>query len=417
MKSFLSAQSDWTPAIAAKGIEELQETLKKYGPKELANKCGFEEAAPFEEAAALLAQAQAPAIVFGVELMGQDKGEHTVMALADLFLLIGRSEAPGSGLYPVAEKANTRGVCEAGVLPDRLPGYLPLDDQAAAAFWGAQTVVKEPGLDLLAMLDKLEADDPEAPQALYALGGDLLRSFPNRSRTEKLLGKLKFIVVQDAFLNDFAQMADVVLPVAIHAEQEGTFISSAGSLGVLSQALGANGVKPDWQIINELGVKMGFLAAPGSPARIFQELAKNMPLWAGLAPEKSVAKTGIPANLSGQFAPFDLDISLPGRRPYTLIVGKVLQHSGSYTTHHPCGTLVVTPKGALALNPEDAASLELAEGDEAKIISSHGEITAPVTLDASLAPGVVFLPEHFAEPAAHMLTLNSNLVRVTLQKA
>jgi anaerobic selenocysteine-containing dehydrogenase len=130
-----------------------------------------------------------------------------------------------------------------------------------------------------------------------------------------------------------------------------------------------------------------------------------------------VAQTGIPAAVAGQFAPFDLDISLPGRRPYTLIVGKVLQHSGSFTTYHPCGTLVVTPKGALALHPEDAASLELAEGDEAKIISSHGEITAPVTLDATLAQGVVFLPEHFAEPAAHMLTLNSNLVRVTIQKA
>jgi formate dehydrogenase alpha subunit len=417
MKAFLSAQSDWTPAIPAKGIEELQEILKKYGPKELATKCGLEDFAPFEAAAALLAQAQAPAIIFGTELLGQDKAEQTVMALADLFLLVGRPEVPGSALYPVAEKANTRGVCEVGVLPDRLPGYLPLDDQNAAAFWGGKAVVKEPGLDLLAMLNKLEEDDPAAPQALYALGGDLLRFLPNRSRAEKFLGKLKFIVVQDAFLNDFAKMADVVLPVAIHAEQEGTFISSAGQLGVLTKALSPNGVRPDWQIISELGAKMGFPAAPRSPARIFQELAKQMPLWTGLAPQKNVAQTGIPAAVAGQFAPFDLDISLPGRRPYTLIVGKVLQHSGSFTTYHPCGTLVVTPKGALALHPEDAASLELAEGDEAKIISSHGEITAPVTLDATLAQGVVFLPEHFAEPAAHMLTLNSNLVRVTIQKA
>jgi hypothetical protein len=196
MKAFLSAQSDWTPAIPAKGIEELQEILKKYGPKELAIKCGLEDFAPFEAAAALLAQAQAPAIIFGTELLGQDKAEQTVMALADLFLLVGRPEVPGSALYPVAEKANTRGVCEVGVLPDRLPGYLPLDDQNAAAFWGGKAVVKEPGLDLLAMLNKLEEDDPAAPQALYALGGDLLRFLPNRSRAEKFLGKLKFIVVQ-----------------------------------------------------------------------------------------------------------------------------------------------------------------------------------------------------------------------------
>jgi formate dehydrogenase alpha subunit len=417
MKAFLAAQPDRTPAIPATGLEELQEILKKFGPKELATKSGLEDFAPFEEAAALLAQAQAPAIIFGTELLGQDKAEQTVLALADLFLLAGRPENPGSALYPVAEKANTRGVCEAGVLPDRLPGYLSLDDQAAAVFWGDHSPVKEPGLNLLELFDKLEEKEDNAPQALYALGGDLLRAFPNRARTEKLLGKLKFMVVQDAFLNDFAKMADVVLPVALHAEQEGAFISGAGQLGVLNKALEANGVKPDYQIISELGAKMGFTLGAGNPARIFQELAKNLPLWAGLAPGKAVGKTGIPAALSGRFAPFDLDITLPGRRPYTLIVGKVLQHSGSYTTHDPCGTLVVTPKGMLGLNPEDAAALELAEGDEAKITSSHGEIIAAVTLDATLAPGVVFLPEHFAEPAAHMLTLNSNLVRVTIQKA
>ncbi|MBW1991738.1 MAG: molybdopterin-dependent oxidoreductase [Deltaproteobacteria bacterium] len=417
MKALLAAAPEAAPAIPAQGWEEIQELLKKFGPKELAQKCGLEDFSTLEEAGKLLAQAQAPAILFGVELLGQDKAEHTVMALADLFLLIGRPGTPGSALYPVAEKANTRGVCEVGVLPDRLPGYLALDDPAAPVFWGENPPVKDPGLDLWAMLDKLEAEDPAAPQALYSLGGDLLRFLPNRSRVEKLLGRLQFIVVQDAFLHDFAQMADVVLPVAIHAEQEGTFISSTGSLGVLNKALEADGVKPDWEIIQELAARMGFPASPRSPARIFQELAQNVPLWTDLAPGKSVGKTGFQTEVSGRFIPFDLDISLPGRRPYTLIVGKVLQHSGSYTTHHPCGTLVVSPSGALALNPEDAHSLELAAGDEVRIISSHGEITAPVTLDASLPPGVVFLPEHFAEPAAHRLTLNSNLVRVTLQKA
>lgn len=417
IKALFSVKPEAAPAIPAKGLEELQDLVKKFGPKELAQKCGLEDFAPLEEAARLLAQAQAPAIVFGTELLGQDKAEQTVIALADLYLLIGRPEVPGSALYPVAEKANTRGVCEVGVLPDRLPGYLPLDDPGAAAFWGSRPVNKEPGLNLLEMLDKLEADDPVAPKALYALGGDLLRCLPNRARAAKLLGKLQFIVVQDAFLNEFAQMAHVVLPVAIHAEQEGAFISSTGQLGLLNRALEPNGVKPDWQIISELGIRMGLPAAPATPARIFQELAKNLPLWAGLAPGKSVARNSLPASVSGQFLPFDLDISLPGRRPYILIVGKVLQHSGSFTTHHPCGTLVVTPAGRLSLNPEDAATLGLAEGEEARVISSHGEITAKVALDAALPPGVVFLPEHFAEPAAHMLTLNSNLVRVTIQKA
>jgi anaerobic selenocysteine-containing dehydrogenase len=94
-----------------------------------------------------------------------------------------------------------------------------------------------------------------------------------------------------------------------------------------------------------------------------------------------------------------------------------LQHSGSFTTHAPGATLQVTPGAALQLNPEDAAALEINDGEEVKVISSHGEVTAAVQFSLDLPPGVAFLPEHFGAPAANDLTLNSNLVRVTIQKA
>jgi len=206
----------------------------------------------------------------------------------------------------------------------------------------------------------------------------------------------------------------VILPVAVHAEQQGTFISADGSLGLLPQALPVNGVRPDWQIISQLGGRLGFAMSYASPRQVFQELALRMPLWAGLAP-----KNGNPvltATITGQFVPFETDISLPGRRPFTLIVGKSLQHSGSYTTHEPCGTLTITNQARLGLNPVDAKNLGLTEGDTAKVTSSQGEISVPVTLKPGLPEGLVFLPEHFAQPAAHRLTLNSNLVRVTIQK-
>ena len=267
------------------------------------------------------------------------------------------------------------------------------------------------------MLDLLENDDEKAPQALYALGGDLLRWLPNRSRTEKLLKKLKFMVVQDAFLTDTAKMADVVLPVAVHAEQEGTYLGSAGQLGVVNQALGVNGVRPDWKIIVELAGRLGYRMSYRNPAHIFKEMAGLMPLWAGVAPKLALPCPLVSANVQGEFKPFDLDISLPGRRPLALVIGKSLQHSGSFTTHAPGGTLQVTPGAALRLNPEDAVGLGLKDGDEAKVISSQGEVTAAVKLSADLPQGVAFLPDHFGTPAANELTLNSNLVRVTIQKA
>lgn len=401
IKFFLADNPDWTPAIKASGLDEFKDSVK-LSPKEITTKTGVEEAV-LKELAALLAQAQAPAIVFGSEVLSQDKGQQTALALADLFLLVGKPDVPGSALYPVAEKNNSRGVSEVGVLPDMGPGYMPLEGT-------------EPGPTLEEVLDLLESDDPAAPKALYLLGGDLLRWLPHRSRVKKLLKKVPFIVMQDAFLNDTAKLADVVLPVAVHAEQEGTFISSTGQLGVINQALPANGVRPDWQIISQLGTKMGFALKSGSPKAIFKELAKKMPLWAGLAPKFSAPCPAIKAAVSGKFVPFEVDISLPGRRPYTLIIGKSLQHSGSFTTYHPCGTLAVTGEALLKINPEDAQSLGLAPGEVVKVISSYGEISAPVKLSADVPVGVVFLPEHFAAPAANDLTLNSNLVRVTIQK-
>jgi len=402
IKFFLADNPDWTPAIQATGLDELKESLKKLTPKEITTKTGVEDAV-LKEVAALLAQAQAPAIVFGTELLSQDKGQQTALALADLFLLVGKPEAPGSALYPVAEKNNSRGVCEVGVLPDMGPGYAPLEGS-------------EPGPTLEEVLDLLEADDGAAPKALYLLGGDLLRGLPHRSRVKKLLKKVPFIVVQDAFLTDTARLANVVLPVAVHAEQEGTFISSTGQLGLLNQALPTNGVRPDWQIISQVGARLGFALNYVNPKEIFRELAKKMPLWARLAPKLRAPCPEIKATLTGKFVPFEADISLPGRRPYTLIIGKSLQHSGSYTTHHPGGTMSLTGEARLTVNPEDAQSLGLAAGEVVKVISSHGEITAPVDLSAAVPPGVVFLPEHFAAPAANDLTLNSNLVRVTIQK-
>jgi formate dehydrogenase alpha subunit len=401
LKYFLADNPDWTPAISASGLEELKEAVK-LTPKEIATKTGVEEGA-LKEAAALLAQAQAPAIIFGTELLGQDKGLQNALALANLFLLVGRPGAPGSAFYPVAEKNNTRGACEVGVLPDMLPGYVPLEGS-------------EPGPTLEDVLALMEKGDPAAPQALYLLGGDLLRWLPHRKQAEKLLKKVPFLVVQDAFLTDTARLAHVVLPVAVHTEQEGTFISSTGQLGVLAQALSPNGVRPDWQIITQLAAKMGYPWKYGGPKEIFRELAQAMPLWAGLSPKLSAPCPDFQAALTGTFVPFEVDLSLPGRRPYVLIVGKALQHSGSFTTHPPCGTLAVTPAAALKMNPEDAHSLGLAAGATAKVISSQGEISVPVSLTAALPPGVVFLPDHFAAPAANVLTLNSNLVRVTIQK-
>ncbi|HEY9073304.1 MAG TPA: molybdopterin-dependent oxidoreductase, partial [Desulfobaccales bacterium] len=158
IKAFLAANPEWVPAVPATGLDELKEAVKKFNAKEVASKAGVDEA-QLNEAVALLAQAKAPAIIFGSELTGQDKGMQNALALANLFLLVGKPGVPGSALYPVAEKNNTRGVCVLGVLPDRLPGGLPLDADTAASFWEKNPAVTEAGPNLEEMLDLVEKGD------------------------------------------------------------------------------------------------------------------------------------------------------------------------------------------------------------------------------------------------------------------
>jgi hypothetical protein len=191
------------------------------------------------------------------------------LALADLFLLIGRPGAPGSKLYPIAEKANTRGVCELGVLPDRLPGYQPLNAEKASDFFGGKSPVPEAGPTLLEALDRLEQNDPAAPKALYALGGDLLRWLPNRSRTEKLLKKLRSWWCRTPSSPTPPNWPTWSCRWRCTPSRKAPSSAAPGSWALVNQALSANGVRPDWQIISQFPPKMGFRLELSAPRPTF----------------------------------------------------------------------------------------------------------------------------------------------------
>jgi len=414
MEAVLEAVPGFTPPLEAEGFEDIKTDLMKTSLSEVAKTTGvgMDE---LRAAGAILAQAQAPAIIFGNDLLAQAGGKENAMAVANLFLMIGQPCNPGSGLYPVAEKNNTRGVCEVGVLPDHLPGLQPLDAAPAfAAAWKAN-VPAEPGLTLPVALAKLAAGEPTAPQAFYLLGGDLVRMLPNSKQVAETLNKAKFIVVQDAFLTEAARMADVVFPVAIHAERGGTVVNTDGRLGRLKSALTTEGVRPDWQIISALAGKMGYAMSYRQEEDIFREMAALMPIWAEAEaghrwPVKKIAGT-----VKGAFAPLSIEVESPGEGDFTLIVGKTLVHSGSYTTQAP-GQIALLPGLRLQINPATAGKLDLKDGETVKIVSTQGEITTPVAYTTAMPATVVFLADAFAEPTANVLTLNSNIMRVKLQK-
>lgn len=417
MEAVLEAQPGYTPHLQAEGFDEFKKKLLKVSLAKVAKQTGVADTT-LREAGKILAQSQAPAIIFGHELLAQAQGQENAVAVADLFLMIGQPCNKGSGLYPIAEKNNTHGVCDVGVLPNYLPGYRLLaekeEQEAFAKVW-EKPVPTKPGFTLEEALAKLEGDDPDAPRAFYLLGGDLVRLLPNSQRTASILRKARFIVVQDAFLTETAKLADVVFPVAIHAELDGTYTSTDGRLGVLQAALSPNGVRPDWQIIAALSQRLGNPWPYRSEPEIFHEMARLMPIWVKIKNGHRWPSKKLPASVKGTFIPFETEISIPGEGGYTLMVGKTLAHSGSFTTHAR-GSQTIMPGAALKINPADAQALEIGEGEPVRVVGAQGEITVPAALTGELPAGVVFLAEHFDEPLANLLTINSNLCRVQLQK-
>jgi len=414
MAAMVAADPALEPSLPAEGWAECKESLQKVSLDQIAAQTGVPVAA-IQAAAQALMQAQAPGIIFGNDLLAQASGKENAVAVADLFLLIGKPGNAGSALYPIAEKNNTHGVCDTGVLPHLLPGYQPLS--AAEKFekvWGKAPSTL-PGLTLEEALNKLEANAVNAPQAFYILGGDMIRQLPNSQRVKSILQKAKFLVVQGAFMTEVAKLADVILPVGVHAEVNGTYTNTDGRLGQTRAAVSANGVKPGWQIIAALSRKLDYPLEYASAEDIFKEMAGLMPIYAGLQPGYRWPCPDLPAEIKGKFVSFGIEPEVPGEGDYTLIVGKTMGHSGSYTTFAE-GPMIVNGTQALQMNSDDAARLGLGAGETATVSSAQGKIAVPVALNDDLPAGVVFLADHFAEPMANSLTSNSNICRVTIQK-
>ena len=414
MAAMVAANPDLAPHLPAAGWEECKEILQGVSLSDMEKQTGV-PVATMQAVAAALAQAQAPAIIFGNDLLAQASGRDNVVAVANLFLLIGQPDKAGSGLYPIAEKNNTHGVCDMGVLPNLLPGYQPLEvAEKFGKVWN-KNLATLPGLTLEEALSKLENNAVNAPQAFYILGGDMIRQLPNSQRIRSILQKAKFIVVQGAFMTEVAKLADVILPVGVHAEVNGTYTNTDGRLGQTRAAVSANGVRPGWQIITALSQKLDTPLEYASAEDIFKEMAGLTPVYAGIQPGWRWPCPDLKAEITGTFVPFGIEPDALGEGEYTLIVGKTMGHSGSYTTFAE-GPMIVNGSQTLQINAEDAAKLGVAAGDRVTVSSAQGHIAVSVALNDALPEGVVFMADHFAEPLANNLTFNSNLCRVNIQK-
>ncbi len=412
-------------AARTEGFEALQASLEGVDVAAEAATCGL-DADVLRAAAEAYGQAAAAAVLYGPGLTQGPKGAAAVRAVADLALLTGNIGRPGTGVYPLRSGANSQGLFDMGVRPDRLPGgSLPTDPEAVAkveAAWGTTLAAAAPGRTVSEMLVAAEAGEIGF---LYVVGNDPALSAPDDARTGKALANVGCLVLQDSFLTETAKYADVVLPSVVSSEDDGTFTNVERFVQRVRPAVPPLGTAlPDWSIVQHLAKGFGGDWAYSDPADVMREIADVVWCYKGISYDRledeglqppcpgvdhpGTAMLHVSEFSRGKavFAPVETGAAAPAVEadyPFVLLTGCVLEHHGTGArSRRSAGLTSLAAEARLEMNPADASTLGVADGDRVKVVGrNQGSIELAAWVTGRVPAGVVFLPGFSATaPAA-----------------
>lgn len=408
-------------------LEKLEEAVRDFTPEKAARICGV-KAEAIEAAARLYAKAEKGSIIYCMGITQHTTGVNNVMNVANLAMLCGQIGRESTGVNPLRGQNNVQGACDMGALPDVYTGYQPVTKQDTAdkfaKAWGVEALSTKNGLTVSEMM---HAAEHGAIKMLYIMGENPMVSDPDLNHVKHALESTEFLVVQDIFLTETAQLADVVLPAAAFAEKDGTFSNTERRVQRVRKAINPPGqAKADWEIIMELMNQLGYEKKYSNPSEIFDEMAALTPSYAGID-YKRLEKTGLQwpcpnkehpgtpylhkdvfAGGKGLFMGIEYKESaeLPDEKyPLTLTTGRVLYHYHTRTmTGRVEGLNKKSPESFVQINPVTASNLKINNGDMVKVSSRRGSILVKAKVNDIVEQDVVFIPFHFAEGAANILT-------------
>lgn len=414
LSHILLAEGWQAPGVT--GLAKLRDDgLDRFTPGYAESVCGVGQD-ELRTAAELIGKASSLLILFGTGITQQANGTANVRALWNLALLTGSIGREGGGLLPLLTSNNSQGAADSGLMSEWGPGQRDLREaearRAIESAWGC-SLPSQKGLTLQEMLDQAGG----RIRGLYVVGENLAWSAPESAKTLAAFDKLDFLLVQELFLTETAARADLVLPAASFAEQEGSYTSLERRIQRVRRAIAPlKGCKPDLEIIQLLANALG----AGWPVRkaeeLFSEMQQFMPCYSGIS-WKSIGRPGgvlWPAHTDDeecilyrkligdrQGAFTEVTTGLPfgeepdEEYPFTLITGRPLFHRRSGTLVTRSFTLdKEDPVATVEINTDDAKTLKLRSGWQVLVKTRRGEVRRTVIVTRAVPPGTLFLPIH-----------------------
>lgn len=408
------------------GFEEFVKVIEKFPPERVAEITGV-DADSIVKMAEYYAKAKAGSIVYCMGITQHTTGVDNVKTLANLSMLCGHIGRPSTGVNPLRGQNNVQGACDMGGLPNVYPGYqavtVPEVQKKFEEAWNAQLSSKV-GLTITDVMPALEEGKVKA---LVILGENPAISDPNSGHVKHALKSAEFLMVIDIFPTPTTELAHVVLPGVSFAEKDGTFSNSERRVQMVRRAIEPVGeARVDWEIIQDLSNRLGYPMNYKSAEDIFTEITQLTPSYAGMSYPRLQGEGLLwpcpthdhPGTLylhKDRFARglglfHAIDYRPPAEEPdaeypFWLTTGRVHSHyhTGTMTRISPHLNREI-PEAVMELNPEDAELLRVGEGDKIRISSRRGSIVSSVQITDRISKGLVFMPFHFAENAANVLT-------------
>ncbi len=408
------------------GFDELAAAVKDFTP-EKAEKITTIPADQIREAARAYAKASCASIVYSMGITQHTTGTDNVLSLANLAMLTGNVGKESSGVNPLRGQNNVQGACDLGALPNVYPGYQSVEDEKIKSkfegAWGCELSDKK-GLTVVEIMHSILEDKVKA---LYVMGENPALSDPNLNMTRSALEKVEFFVSQDLFLTESACYADVVLPALSFAEKDGTFTNTERRVQRIRKAVaGPLDAKDDWQIVCGVATAMGYPMSYNDAGEIMDEIASLSPIYGGISferidevglqwpcPDKDHAGTRYLhkdkfTRGKGKFHAVEFKAAAESsdkKYPFLLSTGRQLYQFHTGTMTRKSKTIdQKSPTGYVEIHPEDAGKLDIRDGEKVGVSSRRGSVVTRARVTEDIGKGWVFMPFHFCEGPANMLT-------------